>query len=81
MVKSTELYGKLHAALDEIGEWFRDRYDADCQDGQWVPNEEMKMGEVVWEAKDLLTKFSQATLNEQLETVERALKSLTEPVA
>lgn len=34
-------------ALEECLDWFKDRYDADCDQDGYIPNEEMKMGMMV----------------------------------
>ncbi len=38
---------ECRAALEICLEFFKDRYDADCQDGQWVGNKEMRLGMMI----------------------------------
>ena len=44
------LLGKLEGALAECLDYFEDRQDADCDQDGFIPNEEMKMAQMVKEA-------------------------------
>ncbi len=40
----------LRDTLIECLDWFKERYDASCEDGSWQGNEEMRMGQMINEA-------------------------------
>ncbi len=47
LVRQEREISALRDALEECLEFFKDNYDADCEDGQWVGNKEMRLGMMI----------------------------------